>query len=60
MKDNFSTIENEDHALFLLIKKGDKDAFVVVYHKYHSYLYSLALRYLKMLKRQKKPFSMYL
>ncbi len=47
MKDNFSTIENEDHALFLLIKKGDKDAFVPVYHKYHSYLYSLALRYLK-------------
>lgn len=47
MKDNFSTIKNEDHALFLLIKKGDKDAFVVVYHKYHSYLYSLALRYLK-------------
>ncbi|HXL00659.1 MAG TPA: RNA polymerase sigma-70 factor [Dysgonamonadaceae bacterium] len=47
MKDNFSTIENEDHALFLLIKKGDKDAFVAIYHKYHPYLYSLALRYLK-------------
>ena len=44
MKDNFSTIENEDHALFLLIKKGDKDAFVAIYHKYHPYLYSLALR----------------
>lgn len=47
MKDNFSTIENEDHALLLLIKKGDKDAFVAIYHKYHPYLYSLALRYLK-------------
>jgi len=47
MKDNFSFIENEDHALFLLIKKGDKDAFTVVYQKYHSYLYSLSLRYLK-------------
>jgi RNA polymerase sigma-70 factor (ECF subfamily) len=47
MKDNFPIIQNEDHALFLLIKKGDDKAFVVVYQKYHSYLYSLALRYLK-------------
>ncbi|MDO5523448.1 MAG: RNA polymerase sigma-70 factor [Bacteroidia bacterium] len=40
-------IRNEDHALFLLIKKRDKDAFTVIYQKYHPYLYSLALKYLK-------------
>lgn len=38
---------NEDSSLFLLIKKRDKEAFTVVYHKYHHYLYSLAFRYLK-------------
>lgn len=38
---------NEDHALFLLIKKRDKQAFTVVYQKYHGYLYALALKYLK-------------
>lgn len=47
VKDNFSIIGNEDHGLFLLIKKGDKEAFTMVYQKYHSYLYSLSLRYLK-------------
>lgn len=38
---------NEDTALFQLIRKRDKEAFTVVYHKYHHYLYSLAYRYLK-------------
>ncbi|MEA5043065.1 MAG: RNA polymerase sigma-70 factor [Petrimonas sp.] len=40
-------VRNEDHALFLLIKKRDKEAFAVIYQKYHRYLYSLALKYLK-------------
>jgi RNA polymerase sigma-70 factor (ECF subfamily) len=40
-------VRNEDHALFLLIKKRDKDAFAAVYQKYHRYLYSLAVKYLK-------------
>lgn len=48
MSRNFSTYTNEeDHALFILIKKRDKEAFTVVYQKYHAYLYALALRYLK-------------
>ncbi|HBG41325.1 MAG TPA: RNA polymerase subunit sigma-70 [Porphyromonadaceae bacterium] len=38
---------NEDHALFLLIKKRDKQAFTVIYQKYHRYLYALSLKYLK-------------
>lgn len=38
---------NEDQALFLSIKNRDKDAFTRLYHKYHPYLYALALRYLK-------------
>ena len=38
---------NEDHALFILLKKGDRDAFSAIYEKYHRYLYSLALKYLK-------------
>ena len=42
-----SHLSNEDNVLFLLIKKRDKDAFTVVYRKYHSYLYALAFKYLK-------------
>lgn len=38
---------NEDHALFLLVKKRDKEAFHTLYYKYHAYLYAVALRYLK-------------
>ena len=38
---------NEDHALFLLVKKRDKEAFHTLYYKYHAYLYAIALRYLK-------------
>ena len=38
---------NEDQALFLLIKKRDKEAFSALYYKYHAYLYAIALRYLK-------------
>ncbi|MDY9919063.1 RNA polymerase sigma-70 factor [Proteiniphilum saccharofermentans] len=38
---------NEDHALFILLKKRDKEAFSMIYQKYHRYLYSLALKYLK-------------
>lgn len=38
---------NEDQALFLLIKKRDKEAFNALYYKYHAYLYAVAFRYLK-------------
>lgn len=38
---------NEDHALFILLKKRDRDAFAAIYGKYHRYLYALALKYLK-------------
>ena len=38
---------NEDHTLFILLKKRDKEAFSMIYQKYHRYLYSLALKYLK-------------
>ncbi|NLU29774.1 MAG: RNA polymerase sigma-70 factor [Bacteroidales bacterium] len=48
MEKNFPDyVRNEDHALFLLIKKRDKDAFSAVYQKYHRYLYLLAVKYLK-------------
>jgi RNA polymerase sigma-70 factor (ECF subfamily) len=38
---------NEDHALFILLKRRDKDAFSAIYSKYHHYLYALAFKYLK-------------
>ncbi|MBF6628074.1 MAG: RNA polymerase sigma-70 factor [Proteiniphilum sp.] len=38
---------NEDHALFILIRKRDKEAFSMIYQKYHRYLFALALKYLK-------------
>jgi RNA polymerase sigma factor (sigma-70 family) len=38
---------NEDHALFILLKKSDKEAFSAIYAKYHCYLYALAFKYLK-------------
>jgi len=38
---------NEDHALFILLKRRDKDAFSAIYMKYHRYLYALAFKYLK-------------
>lgn len=38
---------NEDHALFILLKKRDKEAFSAIYKKYHRYLYALAFKYLK-------------
>lgn len=38
---------NEDHALFILLKKRDKEAFSAIYAKYHGYLYALAFKYLK-------------
>lgn len=48
MSQKFSThTRNEDQALFLLIKRRDKEAFNTLYYKYHAYLYALALRYLK-------------
>ncbi len=33
--------------MYLLLKKRDKDAFSMIYQKYHRYLYALALKYLK-------------
>ncbi len=38
---------NEDHALFILLKRRDRDAFSAIYSKYHRYLYALAFKYLK-------------
>ena len=38
---------NEDHALFILLKKRDKEAFSAIYKKYHRYLYALSFKYLK-------------
>ena len=49
---------NEDHALFILLRKRDKEAFSMIYQKYHRYLYSLALKYLKSVQWQKMPCSM--
>ncbi|HHU97678.1 MAG: RNA polymerase sigma-70 factor [Bacteroidota bacterium] len=45
--DFFPYNRNEDHALYLLLKKRDKEAFSMIYQKYHRYLYALALKYLK-------------
>jgi len=47
MKEIFTYKENEDYTLFYLLQKKDKDAFSIIYQKYHAYLYALALRYLK-------------
>ncbi|MGI6073762.1 MAG: RNA polymerase sigma factor [Fermentimonas sp.] len=48
MSKNFiEPIGNEDHALFMLLKKRDKEAFAMIYKKYHRYLYAIALKYLK-------------
>jgi RNA polymerase sigma-70 factor (ECF subfamily) len=38
---------NEDHTLFILLRKRDKEAFSMIYRKYHRYLYALAMKYLK-------------
>lgn len=38
---------NEDHTLFILLRKRDKEAFTMIYRKYHRYLYALAMKYLK-------------
>ena len=38
---------NEDHTLFILLRKRDQEAFSMIYHKYHRYLYALAMKYLK-------------
>lgn len=38
---------SEDHTLFILLKRRDRDAFSAIYNKYHHYLYALALKYLK-------------
>lgn len=45
--DDREYINGEDDALFLLIKKRDERAFSAIYRKYHPYLFSLALKYLK-------------
>lgn len=39
--------ERNDDELFGLIQQGDKEAFTVVYKKYHKQLYILAFSYLK-------------
>lgn len=47
MKNLHNFTRNEDHTLFILLKKRDREAFSAIYEKYHRYLYSLALKYLK-------------
>ena len=37
----------DDEALILLLKQKDKEAFTIIYQKYHQYLYALAYRFLK-------------
>ena len=37
----------DDEALILLSKQKDKEAFTIIYQKYHQYLYALAYRFLK-------------
>lgn len=37
----------DDEAMILLSKQKDKEAFTIIYQKYHRYLYALAYRYLK-------------
>lgn len=52
MQNDFSNYNrNEDSALFLLLKKRDREAFSIIYQKYHRYLYALALKYLKSTQR---------
>lgn len=52
MQNDFSNYSrNEDSALFLLLKKRDREAFSTIYQKYHRYLYALALKYLKSTQR---------
>ncbi len=46
-KKNVEIARNEDHALFILLKKRDREAFSMIYEKYHRYLFSIALKYLK-------------
>ncbi|WP_053827086.1 RNA polymerase sigma-70 factor [Lascolabacillus massiliensis] len=48
MEDKFPEYaRNEDHALFILLKKRDKKAFAMIYDKYHRYLFAISLKYLK-------------
>lgn len=39
--------QTSDPDLFSLMQKGNKDAFTVIYNKYHKQLYVLAFTYLK-------------
>jgi len=39
--------QTEDADLFPLIQKGNKDAFTIIYNRYHKQLYILAYTYLK-------------
>ena len=41
------TIYDDDEFLIQLSKRKDKEAFTIIYNKYHQYLYALAYRYLK-------------
>ena len=40
-------IYDDDEFLIQLSKRKDKEAFTIIYNKYHQYLYALAYRYLK-------------
>lgn len=44
---SFSDNSVDDKTLFILCKQQDKEAFTVIYHRYHRYLYALAVRFLK-------------
>lgn len=40
-------IYDDDEFLIQFSKRKDKEAFTIIYNKYHQYLYALAYRYLK-------------
>lgn len=39
--------QSTDTDLFTLVQKGNKEAFTIIYHRYHKQLYILAYTYLK-------------
>ena len=44
---NTNIYDDDDEFLIQLSKRKDKEAFTIIYNKYHQYLYALAYRYLK-------------
>ncbi len=46
MLNNNITYDLSDKELFSLLQKGNKEAFTIIYEKYHKQLYTLSHRYL--------------